>query len=140
MVGAKAHHYRIRRGPSLQRAGDPHYSTLLSVHFTFELFDFFLQLVVFGQFAFQEAGGDLGFLLYALWRQLVEVFALVFAFIEVTRLDHAFVDEGVEAIVCFPEADAQLSGQGSLAGVRVLLQLFQQFVAGFVSQQTSIAL
>ena len=77
---------------------------------------------MFFEFSFQESLRDSGFGGYAAGGQLVDVVGFVFAFAEVAGFYPASFYQGLEAIVCLAQADAELAREGALAQVWVGFQ------------------
>jgi len=66
-----------------------------------------LEGVVFGALALEEARGDAGLGLDAVWGEQVGVGELVLAGAKVLDLDQAARDEGAQAVVGAAQADAE---------------------------------
>src|SRR5699024_6348074 len=97
-----------------------------------QVFNFCREALIFGLFARQKAAGRPAFRGNTSWCELVQIAAFIFVVLEVGGLNVAFVEQRLEAVVGFAQADAELPGQLALRCARVCFQAAQERVAGFV--------
>ena len=106
------------------------------IEFLGDFFYLVFDLFVFGQFLFQETGGDFGFLFQAPGGEHICVGDFLRGVFEPFHFDDALFRQFGEYVVGFAQADAQFSGQGPLGEVRLDGQEFQYFVPDLLFKGT----